>query len=556
MICLLFFISLTFGDVLPAISQYGTFGAFDQIPVVQVNPNGLIGAVSSTTVWRSYVVEDAPAMVMDGSLANVFDFQLKGQGRIASAPQNLKFGQLYSIKISHAPGYENTTVSITFSTSFSGIGIITLTPCSSFGFYQLLSDGTYLYPLLSVASSGSNALFTEFGTTATEVPGSADYDQVNAKAYLSGTTVGSFPGYTLIGGRDIFMARIDVPTGTVETIRQYGWAGATIDWPNVVYAPSSGDYFLCGSITGAALPTQSIIGGRDGFAIRLAANGTVLWYKQVGVNSDDQFYTCAYDDAEDMLYTGSATFLQYPGSIGYGGGIDAMLLKLNGTNGGVVWSRQCCFGPTDIYSTIAIDQVNGYIYASGYMNGGAFPGYVAGGAFDMQTCMYARNGTRISCGQVATAASETAQGSALDLVTDSLYVMSDTGILAKYRASTLQLLFFRTLGYSVSAIAIDQISHNYFLIGLGGSIFSGVLSYGGTDFLVSKYNSSDINLWNINIGSSGNEGYVGPNVKIAYVDPTRGTLSIAGSTTGAFPGQTYQGNTDMSLITLGTCTTF
>lgn len=118
--------------------------------------------------------------------------------------------------------------------------------------------------------SAGNTLWTrQFGGPGSEFPVgvASDFGGTTAVAgyYVSGFTLGAFPGQASSGGDDVFVARID-PTGTVTWIRQFGTRAHELALG--VAVSGSGTAYVAGYTDGAFL-TQPPSGFRDAYVAKV-----------------------------------------------------------------------------------------------------------------------------------------------------------------------------------------------------------------------------------------------------------------------------------------------
>ena len=110
--------------------------------------------------------------------------------------------------------------------------------------------------------------------------------------FLTGWTDGSFPGQPAFGGVDAFVGRL-AADGSEVWFRQLGTPaddeGADVD------ADATG-VVVTGSTTGA-LPGQALLGEWDAFLAAYRPNGTHRWTTQFGTDDYDRVYGLGLDDA-------------------------------------------------------------------------------------------------------------------------------------------------------------------------------------------------------------------------------------------------------------------
>lgn len=105
----------------------------------------------------------------------------------------------------------------------------------------------------------------------------------------AGSGVGGDVQGTPKGGHDIWVLKLTA-TGGTEWSKFYGSSGAEeAGWG--IKASSSGGFIVHGTTTGPADGdiTSASRGGGDGWVLKIANNGTLLWEKRLGGDSDDSF---------------------------------------------------------------------------------------------------------------------------------------------------------------------------------------------------------------------------------------------------------------------------
>jgi hypothetical protein len=113
-----------------------------------------------------------------------------------------------------------------------------------------------------------------------------------------------------------YVAALD-PNGNATWAKAYGSA-ASIDSGSLVSA-ADGSVTVVGTFQGTNVDfdgvTRSAVGGRDAFAIRLAANGTRTWIRTFGATSDESATGVALDAAGNAVVVGS-----FSAAVDFGGG--------------------------------------------------------------------------------------------------------------------------------------------------------------------------------------------------------------------------------------------
>lgn len=136
--------------------------------------------------------------------------------------------------------------------------------------------------------------------------------------------------------------------------------------------------------------------GSDGLVLQQSADGRRLawgWLFGVSPDNDIAFSDVASDAAGDVYVVGrSDVSLQ---GMTIAGGDDAVLLKLSGADGRVVWARSLGTGFDDAATAVAVDAATDAVYVAGYA-GSQLPGADAhAGGFDAFVARYGADGQRL-----------------------------------------------------------------------------------------------------------------------------------------------------------------
>jgi len=138
--------------------------------------------------------------------------------------------------------------------------------------------------------------------------------------------------------------------------KDLGWAGCFAQSPNYLWVKSAGGtsvdvgnscstdvsgniiaigYFSSSTIT-FGTTTLTSAGSWDIFIVKYDANGTVLWAKSEGGNSDDRGYSCSTDASGNIIatgYFGSSSITFGTTTLTNAGGYDMFIVKLDGLTG-------------------------------------------------------------------------------------------------------------------------------------------------------------------------------------------------------------------------------
>ena len=161
-------------------------------------------------------------------------------------------------------------------------------------------------------------------------------------------------GYTLSygeGGEDLYALKLDAD-GSIVWTRTVGGTGG--DRGNAIIQTTDGGYAIAGY-------TQSFgSGGADLYLVRLDANGNVSWTRTVGGSAADLGWSVVQSSDGGFVVAG------YTGSFG-AGSYDYYVVKLSAT-GVLLWTRTIGGSAAD-YGFSVIETVDGGFAVAGYANG-------------------------------------------------------------------------------------------------------------------------------------------------------------------------------------------
>jgi hypothetical protein len=206
---------------------------------------------------------------------------------------------------------------------------------------------------------GSPDRGTEFAS-----PGLATDSSGNV--YLAGNTNGNFTGFTNQGGEsDLLVMKVDTD-GVLQWTQQLGTAGS--DGPCGLGLDGSGHVYVAGTTT-RSFPGFTVSGGSDVYVVKLDSSGARQWIQQLGTASGDGADAVAVD-ASGNVYVAGTTSGSFPGSTN-AGWTDPFVMKI-GSDGTPQWVRQWGGVTNDFVNGVAVDgEGNVYAVGElGYPAGG------------------------------------------------------------------------------------------------------------------------------------------------------------------------------------------
>ena len=172
--------------------------------------------------------------------------------------------------------------------------------------------------------------------------------------YVTGQANGTLPGQTPAGGDDVFVRKYDLGGNEVWT-RQFGSSSG--DQGYGIAVDTSGVYVV--GQTNGTLVSQAQ--GRDGFLRKYTQDGTVVWTRQFGTNTTDDFTGVAVNSSG--VYVSGGTTGTVTGQTKQGGLWDGLVYKFD-LNGNAVWLRQ--FGTTSDDYAYGVSAASQWVYVAGY----------------------------------------------------------------------------------------------------------------------------------------------------------------------------------------------
>jgi hypothetical protein len=290
----------------------------------------------------------------------------------------------------------------------------------------------------------------------------------------------------------------------IRWIRQFGTSGA--DAVRGIAVDDSGIVVV--GIVGGALPGQSFAGGpRDAFLQKYNFGGHLMWTRQFGTPGNDVLSGVAIDPVGGLVVVGS-TNGALPGQTNAGGS-DAFVRTYDG-EGNEGWTRQ--FGTSgttgfgDAALGVALDA-GGFIYVVGQTDG-ALPGQVYAGGLDLFVRKYDPVGSEVWTRQFGTPG--------IDFVAFG--------------------------GGGIAIEVADEDGDRIYVAGaVEGALRDQTYAGGEADAFVRRYDTAGNEVWTRQFGTETFDD-------IHHVAVFDGNVYVAGSTGGAFPGFTFAGGVEDTLI--------
>ncbi|HYH48834.1 MAG TPA: SBBP repeat-containing protein [Acidimicrobiia bacterium] len=407
--------------------------------------------------------------------------------------------------------------------------------------------GSLLWP--ASAPAATVGWTTQFGTSYPDDANGLAIDR-SGNLFAIGQTSGEFPGQKNAGMIDAFLRRYDPAGGEVWT-RQFG--SAERDIPKGLSLDSAGNVYLVGQTFGTLPGQVSSAGGWDAFLRKYTPAGEEVWTRQFGGGGGESAASVRIDQTGNAYVVGG-TRAALPGQTNIGD-FDSFIVKFDPT-GSMVWARQ--FGTTveDYALTVSLDAHGNPIVAG--ETSGRLAGAAAAGGLDGFVRQYSPDGDVAWTRQFGSALDDFAVGSAVGPSGDVFVVGSTAGALPGHKSAGEADAFivgydgkggepwsqqFGTKGVDdAEAITFDA-AGNAFVAGRAGGALHGSASGGGSDaFLAAAGPTGDI-LWVHQVG--------GPAEDYAMALAVgRGGFYLAGSTTGALPGQKHIGQRDAFVVNI------
>ena len=386
------------------------------------------------------------------------------------------------------------------------------------------------------------------GTSSNEYGGAVTTDSSN-NIYITGSTDGSFDGFTNIGSWDIFLVKYN-STLSKQWIQQLGTSSIEIAYD--VEVDSSNNIYVTGRTAGG-LDGNNSSGGDDLYLIKYNSSGVKQWTKQLGTSASDLGKDMSIDSSDNIYVTGYA-WGDLDGNI-HSGVYDLFLVKYN-SSGVKQWTKQFGTSTYDYGYGVTVDSSDN-IYVTGDTKGG-LDGNTNSGGNDLFLLKYNSSGVKQWTKQLGTTSNERDQGGVAIDSSDNIYLAGYTEggldgntnsggmdiFLVKYNSSGVKQ-WTKQLGTTSNdmgtSVAIDS-SDNIYLTGYTEGGLDGNTNSGGKDIFLVKYNSSGVKQWTKQLINSAKYG------QYSITIDSSNSIFITGETTGKLDGNNSFGGQDIFLL--------
>lgn len=188
---------------------------------------------------------------------------------------------------------------------------------STFGTLGDASRGSNDFFVAAINMSENKVLWTlQDGTAEFDSFGDLVLDDAGT-AYVAGTTLGAFPGFSNPSAmNDVFVARYDLTTAARSWVRQFGsmdsGGGTDVDDEGTGLLYASGGVYITGNV-GGTLPNAAWSGLTDLFLGRLNGVGEITWLRQAGTTGSDYGNALAAN-ADGDVFAACHTNGSFPGN--------------------------------------------------------------------------------------------------------------------------------------------------------------------------------------------------------------------------------------------------
>ncbi len=314
--------------------------------------------------------------------------------------------------------------------------------------------------------------------------------------YVVGTSEGSFDHQLNVAEtQDVFLTKFD-SEGNVAFSRLLGVAESAEAFDIKI---DSNDNVIIAGATDSALSQDDIVegGGSDAFVVKFSKRGDEIFRYQLDTFGTTAAYSIAVDTNDD-IYIGGSTSTAISATTSASGGNDALVLKLDGTDGTLTDSTVFGTSGDDVIRGLALDSNNDLIVALDEDGSAAV--------------------ARISASDLSTQLSSVSLG-------DLGFGGEITGI---------------SIDTSNNKVYVSGVTTNSALDASGAATVNGTAD-GGLEGFVSGFSFSGTSSLSVDfttyLSTTGTDG-------VSDLTVQNGKLYVAGSTTGTLAGETARGATD------------
>jgi len=340
------------------------------------------------------------------------------------------------------------------------------------------------------------------------------------------------------------------PTATPAAVAAWTSQFGSPEWDrgNAVAVDGSGNIIVAGAALGA-LPGKTSGGGWDIFVRKFSPAGDTLWVYQAGSPGSDGALAVAVDASGNIIMSGH-TDGTLPGQISAGDD-DAFVRKLSPA-GTEMWTRQFGSPAAEWGFAVAVDGTGNIIVAGATQ--GALPGQTRAGDEDAFVRKFSPAGDEMWTRQFGSPASSRVWGVAVDGSGNIIVAGRMYGTLAGQTAAGVQDAFVRKLSPAgaemwthqfgtpaadwASAVTVDG-SGNTIVAGTTSGAMPGQTLAGTRDAFVRKLSPAGDEMWTRQFGTPD------PDEAFGVAVDRSGNVIVAGYTGGTMPGQTPLGGTDV-----------
>ena len=241
--------------------------------------------------------------------------------------------------------------------------------CGTDGTCNSGGQGPYADAILTRLNLTGTALIYSTFIGGSDEDSSNSIDVEGNYAYLAGITWSAdFPASGAKGSGDAFIVKMGVP-GPLSYSKLLAGSDTEVGYGISV---TQGLAYVTGETLSSDFPASGFMGGRDVFVAKLDSSGGISFNKLIGNSGDESGRAIALDGNQNIYLTGSTSSSGFPVTEGsYAGGTDAFLVSL--TQAAVlIYSTMLGGSDFDEARGVALDAQSG-INLTGFTNSTNFP---------------------------------------------------------------------------------------------------------------------------------------------------------------------------------------